>query len=115
MKLFKLGAEFALVATLASIRTLKLSARSLMKRLLILLPLIVLAVNGCSSYDPVAGRVFNNVSPYIVRTENGDIYEVTWYSGNLAHAGDEVILTNHSGPCSMIGKNGSAQVFVKQN
>jgi hypothetical protein len=36
-----------------------------MKLLLILLPLVALAVAGCSSYDPVAGRVFNNVSPYI--------------------------------------------------
>jgi hypothetical protein len=115
VKLLKLGAEFALVATLASILTLKLSARSLMKRLLILMPLIVLAVNGCSSYDPVAGRVFNNVSPYIVRTDDGDLYKVTWYSGNLPHVGDEVILTNHNGPCSMIGKNGSAQVVVKEN
>lgn len=115
MKLLKLGAEFPLVATLASILTLKASARSLMKRLLILLPLIVLAVNGCSSYDPVAGRVFNNVSPYIVRTDDGDLYQVTWYSGNSPHAGDEVVLTSHNGPCSMVGKNGSAQVVVKEN
>jgi hypothetical protein len=36
-------------------------------KLKILLPLIVLAVNGCASNDPVSGRIFNNASPYLVK------------------------------------------------
>ena len=84
-------------------------------KLKILLPLIVLAVNGCASNDPVSGRIFNNASPYIVKTDDGDLYQVIWYSGYQVHAGDEVILTNDSGACTMVGKNGSAQVLVKEN
>jgi hypothetical protein len=61
------------------------------------------------------GEIFNNASPYIVKTDNGDLYQVTWYSGYQGHAGDEVILTNDHGACSMVSKNGSAQVFVKGN
>ena len=84
-------------------------------KLQILLPLIVLAVNGCASNDPVSGRIFNNASPYFLRTDGGDLYQVTCYSGYPVHAGDEVILTNDHGACSMVSKNGSAQVFVKGN
>jgi hypothetical protein len=84
-------------------------------KLKILLPLILLTVNGCASNDPVSGRIFNNASPYIVKTDNGNLYQVTWYSGYQGHAGDEVILTNDHGTCSMVSKNGSAQVFVKGN
>ena len=84
-------------------------------KLEILLPLILLTVNGCASNDPVSGRIFNNASPYIVKTDNGSLYQVTWYSGYQGHAGDEVILTNDHGACSMVSKNGSAQVFVKGN
>ena len=79
------------------------------------LALSALALNGCASNNPVSGRIFNNSSPYFVRTDDGDLYQVTWYSGYQAHAGDEVILTNDQGPCSMVSKNGSAQVSVKQN
>ena len=66
-------------------------------KLKILLPLIVLAVNGCASNDPVSGRIFNTASPYILKTDDGDLYQVTWYSGYQAHAGDEVILTKDHG------------------
>jgi hypothetical protein len=83
-------------------------------KLKILLPLIVLAVNGCASNDPVSGRIFNSASPYFVRTDGGDLYQVTCYSGYTFHAGDEVILTNDKGLCTMVSKSGSAQVFVKQ-
>ena len=79
------------------------------------LALSALAVNGCASDSPVSGQIFKNASPYFVRTDDGDLYQVTWYSGYQAHAGDEVILTNDEGPCSMVSKNGSAQVFVKGN
>jgi hypothetical protein len=79
------------------------------------LALSALAVNGCASNNSVSGRIFNNASPYFLRTDNGDLYQVTWYSGYQAHAGDEVILTNDKGACSMVSKNGSAQVFVKEN
>ena len=83
-------------------------------KLKILLPLIVLAVNGCAS-DPLTGRIFNTASPYIVKTDNGNLYLVTWYSGYQAHEGDEVILTNDHGVCSMVSKDGSsAQVLVKE-
>ena len=82
---------------------------------LLALALSALAVNGCASNDPVSGRIFNNASPYFLRTDDGDLYQVTWHSGYQAHAGDEVILTNDEGACSMVSKNGSAQVFVKQN
>jgi hypothetical protein len=84
-------------------------------KLRILLPLIISAVNGCASNDPVSGRIFNNASPYMIKTDNGDLYQVTWYSGYQVHAGDEVILTNDHGACTMVSKNGSAQVFVKGN
>jgi hypothetical protein len=84
-------------------------------KLKILLPLIVLAINGCASSDPLTGRIFNTASPYIVKTDNGNLYQVTWYSGYQAHEGDEVILTNDHGACNMVSKNGSsAQVFVKE-
>jgi hypothetical protein len=82
---------------------------------LLALALSALAVNGCASNNSVSGRIFNNASPYFLRTDDGDLYRVTWYSGYQAHAGDEVILTNDEGACSMVSKNGSAQVFVKQN
>ena len=84
-------------------------------KLKMLLPLVALAANGCASNDPVSGRIFNNASPYIVKTADGDLYQVTWYSGYQAHAGDEVILTNDHGTCTMVSKNGSANVFVKGN
>jgi hypothetical protein len=84
-------------------------------KLKILLPLIALAVNGCASNDPGTGRIFNNVSPYFLKTDNGDLYQVTLYSGYQFHAGDEVVLTNDEGACTMVGKNGSAHVFVKEN
>jgi hypothetical protein len=83
-------------------------------KLKMLLAMIVLAVNGCASNDPVSGRIFNNASPYFVRTDNGDLYQVTCYSGYQVHAGDEFILTNDKGLCTMVSKGGSAQVFVKQ-
>ena len=83
-------------------------------RLKILVPLIVLALNGCASNDPVSGRIFNSASPYFVRTDGGDLYRVTCYSGYPFRAGDEVILTNDKGLCTMVSKGGSAQVFVKQ-
>jgi hypothetical protein len=84
-------------------------------KLKILLPLIALSVNGCASDDPVSGRIFNNASPYFLKTDNGDLYQVTWYSGYPVHAGEEVVLTNDHGVCTMVSKNGSAQVFVKGN
>src|SRR5262247_2466730 len=69
--------------------------RTMMKlNIFVLLPLIVLAVNGCASNDPISGRIFNNTSPYFLKTDDGDLYQVTWYSGYQVHAGDEVILTN---------------------
>ena len=84
-------------------------------KLKILLPLLILAVNGCASNDPITGRIFNTASPYIVKTDNGSLYQVTWYSGYQAHEGDEVILTNDHGACNMVSKNGSsAQVVVKE-
>jgi hypothetical protein len=83
-------------------------------KLKMLLAMIVLAVVGCASNDPVSGRIFNNTSPYFLRTDNGDLYQVTCYSGYPVHAGDEVILTNDNGLCTMVSKGGSAQVFVKQ-
>ena len=84
-------------------------------KLKILLPLIALAVNGCASNDPVTGRIFNNASPYFLKTNNGDLYQVTWYSGYPVQAGDQVTLTNDEGACSMVSKNGTAQVFVSGN
>ena len=84
-------------------------------KLKILLPLFILAVSGCASNDPVTGRIFNTASPYIVKTDNGSLYQVTWYSGYKAHEGNEVILTNDHGTCNMVSKNGSsAQVVVKE-
>jgi hypothetical protein len=79
------------------------------------LALSALAGNGCASNNSVSGRIFNNASPYFLRTDDGDLYRVTWYSGYQAQAGDEVILTNDTGTCTMVSKNGSAQVFVKEN
>lgn len=84
-------------------------------KLKISLSLIALAVTGCASNDPVTGRIFNIASPYFLKTDNGDLYQVTWYSGYSFQARDEVVLTNDEGACTMVGKNGSAQVFVKEN
>jgi hypothetical protein len=84
-------------------------------KLQILLPLIVLTASGCASNDPVSGRILNNVNPYFLRSNDGDLYEVTWYSGYAVHAGDEVTLTNDEGACSMVTQNGTAQVFVSGN
>ena len=83
-------------------------------KLKIVLPIIVLALAGCGS-DPLTGRIFNTGNPYIVKTDNGTLYKVTWYSGYQAHEGEEVILTKEHGACAMVSKNGSsAQVFVKE-
>jgi outer membrane lipoprotein SlyB len=79
------------------------------------LALSALVVSGCASNNSVSGRIFENSSQYFLRTDDGDLYQVTWYSGYQAQAGDEVILTNDKGACSMVSKNGSAQVFVKEN
>jgi hypothetical protein len=84
-------------------------------KLKILLPLIVLAASGCASNNSISGRILTNANPYFLRSDDGDLYQVTWYSGYTVRAGDEVTLTNDEGACSMISKNGTAQVFVSGN
>jgi len=86
-----------------------------MMKLKILLPLVVLAASGCASNDLVSGRILNNVNPYFLKSDDGDLYQVTWYSGYPVQAGDQVTLTNDEGACSMVSKNGTAQVFVSGN
>jgi hypothetical protein len=64
-------------------------------------------VNPVTSTSSIEGVLLNDTSPYIVRTDNGDLYECDWYGGTISFwKNDRVLLAKSSGMTQLIGLDG---------